>query len=293
MASRLAELYAGMIESMGVEGIRPPFSAVKFFKHGESIPEGIVEHLPTDLTLTSCQAVRQASLGDPVLLTIDNIGCVAAAISLGLVDRDRCEPLSGPRVYTEIMRSHAMPGTSFRPPSPREFTDGTVYACKDAGRLDLCLFGEEDSGRFKDRATAVAAISEMAAIQPAVMKGVFFFPADFEADGVDLTPDVVVLSVRPVELTRIVQAWQYRTGRRVAGDMGGLRAVPSDLIAKPFLTQELNVSCYCLGARLIARFEADRLGLGMPFSALETIVEGMRDSKTGYPFPLYPGALEL
>ena len=34
---------------------------------------------PTDLTLTSCQATKQASLGDAVLLTRRNIGCVAAA----------------------------------------------------------------------------------------------------------------------------------------------------------------------------------------------------------------------
>ena len=289
----LADLYSQMLEAMGVDGIRLPFCAVKLFRHGDAIPDGIMEHRITGLTLTSCQALRQASFGDAVLLTKESIGCIAAAISLGLVDQHSEEPLSGPRVYTEIMRNQSTSAKAFSPPTPRQFTDGSVYACRDTGRMEFCLFGEEDSGRFKDRETARKAVSEMAAIQPPTTKAVFFFPADFEATGVDIIPDVVLLSVRPVELTRIVQAWQFGTGKRVVADMGGLRAVPSDLIAKPFLTGEINVATYCLGARLIAKFEADRLGMGMPFEAFRTVVKSMNQSRTGYPFHLYPGAVEI
>ena len=50
-----------------------------------------------------------------------------------------------------------------------------------------------------------------------------------------------------------------------------------------------HVAPYCLGARLIAEFEADRMGIGMPFSIFEELVKGMEDSKTGFPFQLYPG----
>ncbi len=293
MAARLAQLYSRMVKALGVEGIAPSLSAVRFFKKDERIPGHVLGYLPGSLTLTSCQAARQSSLGDPVLLTLENIGCVAAAVSLGLVDRNREEPLPGPRIYTEVMREQSRLGTSFKPPSPKDFTDGSVYACRDAGRFDFCMFGEDDSGRFKDKETAKRAVAEMAAIQPPVMQGVFFYPADFEIEGVELVPDVVVLSVRPVELTRIVQAWQYNTGKRVTASMGGLRAVSSDLLARPYVTGELNVSGYCLGARLIAKFEADRLGVGMPFHVFETIVRGMEDSATGYPFRLYPGASGL
>ena len=66
--------------------------------------------------------------------------------------------------------------------------------------------------------------------------------------------------------------------------------VNSDLIVRPYLTQDINVSTYCLGARLIAEFEADRLGIGMPFSIYKEIVRGMEDSAGGFPFQLYPGA---
>ena len=56
------------------------------------------------------------------------------------------------------------------------------------------------------------------------------------------------------------------------------------------LTQEMNVSTFCLGARLIAEFEADRMGIGMPYSMFADVVQGMEDSAGGFPFANYPGA---
>lgn len=286
----IQQMYRRLIESLGVEGLEIPLTAVKFYKLGEEIPDQVLENHPDSITLMSCQAVRQASLGDAVLLTLDNIGCVAAAISLGLVDQDQSTPFDGSRVYTDIMRDQSGLESGFAPPTPKDFTEGVVYACHDAGRPDFCLFGQEDRGRFKDILTAQLAIADMVAIQPPVMRGVFFYSPDY--DGVDLIPDVVVLSARPVELARIIQAYQYNTGKRVTASMGGLRAVNSDLIARPYLTQDINISPYCLGARLIAQYEANRMGIGMPFEIFEVIVKGMEDSKTGFPFPMYPGASE-
>jgi uncharacterized protein (DUF169 family) len=74
--------------------------------------------------------------------------------------------------------------------------------------------------------------------------------------------------------------------------MGGLRVVNSDLIVRPYLTQEMNVSTYCLGARLIGGFEAERMGVGMPYGIFKDIVQGMEDSKGGFPFAAYPGAAD-
>ncbi len=123
------------------------------------------------------------------------------------------------------------------------------------------------------------------------MKAVFFYSVEFEE--IDVIPDVVVLSVRPVELTRLIQAYQYRTGERVTASMGGLRVVNSDLIVRPYLTRAINISTYCLGARLIAQYEANRLGVGIPFDLFEAVVTGLEESKTGFPFHLYPGASEV
>lgn len=103
-------------------------------------------------------------------------------------------------------------------------------------------------------------------------------------------PDVIVLGVRPEELTRLAQAWQFMTGERIEASMGGLRVVNSDLIVRPYKTGRINVSSYCLGARLIAKYGPDRMGMGIPASQFETLAEGMKRSFTGYPFPDYPGA---
>lgn len=290
MTSDLNKLYLELTTSMGVEDLHIPITAVKFFEQVEDIPDPVIENHPIDITLTCCQALKQALLGDPVCLTLENIGCVAAAISLGLVAETQTTPINDSTVYTDVMRDQSNLNHDFVPPSPKDFTDGTVYACKAMNRFEFCLFGQEDSGRYKDQETAKRAIKDMTAIQPATMRAVFLYPPEFEE--VELIPDIVVLSVRPVELTRIIQAYQYNTGKRVIGSMGAVRVVCSDLMARPYLNEEMNVSSFCLGARLIARFEANRIGIGMPFNIFGQVVKGMKESKTGYPFHLYPGVTD-
>ena len=76
------------------------------------------------------------------------------------------------------------------------------------------------------------------------MQGVFFYSNAFEE--LDIIPDVITLSVRPAELTRMIQGYQYITGKIINASMNGLRVVDSDLIVRPYLTQEINVSTYCL-----------------------------------------------
>ncbi|HOV15705.1 MAG TPA: DUF169 domain-containing protein, partial [Spirochaetota bacterium] len=241
-------------------------------------------------SVTSCQAEKQSALGDEILLTRNNIGCIAAGITFGLIDQNEREFLQGSRIYTDIMKNQSGKDEKFIPPSPKDFTEGIVYACKDAGKDDFCLFGREDTGRFKTVEIAKKAVSEMMAIQPAKTEAVFFYSMDF--DDIEITPDVVILSVRPVELTRIIQGYQFLTGERVVANMGPVRVVNSDLIVRPYLTQKINFSSYCVGARLIAKYDANRLGIGFPYKLFEETVSGIVQSKTGYPFHLYPGAEE-
>ena len=287
--SELKEKYQSMIQNMGVPGLVLPLTAVKFFRGIDAeIPPEVLKYKPGGISLTSCQAVKQASLGDAVCLTRDNIGCVAAAITFGLVDKNEDKPLGGSRVYTDLMEKQASKEKPFQPPAPKDFTEGRVYASKDAGCDQFALFGKDDSGRYKDVETARRAVEEMMAIQPPDTQAVFFYSTEY--NDMDLIPDVVVLSVRPVELTRIIQAYQYNTGRRVKANMGGLRVVNSDLIVRPYLTGEINVSTYCLGARLIAEYEGNRMGIGLPYADFIEVVKGMADSRTGFPFHMYPDA---
>ncbi len=271
--TQVQNVYEKLIDALEMPGHGIPTACVKIYSESDEIPEAVSACEPKGLTLTSCQSARQAGFGDSALLTAETIGCVAAAISFGLVDQNQTEPLGESTVYTDIMKAQSGDQEHFRPPSPKDFTDGTVYACKAAGRPDFALFGDGDTGRFDSPETARKAMDETIAIQPATTKGVFIYSLDF--DEADVQPDVVVMSVRPVELTRIVQAYQFHTGERVTASMGGLRVVNSDLIVRPYLTGQLNVSTYCLGARLIAEFEGDRLGIGMPFDTFASSAEGL------------------
>lgn len=288
MMTPFAELMQRLLASLEVPGLHIPACGVRLYKNEEIVPESVRKYEPEGMTVTSCHAIRAAMLDDPVYLTKESIGCVAAAISMGLVEADRSDPMNGHRVYTEIMRSSSGKGEDFIPPSPADFTDGSVYACKDAGYEEFSLFGEEDSGRYRKREIATAAISRMPCIQPPNMQGIFYFSP--ECGDVEVAPDLVILSVRPVELCRIIQGYQFLTGNRVQADVGGLRAGCADLIVHPYLNGGINFSPYCLGARLIARFEGDRMGIGMPYALFETTVRGMEASRTGFPFAKYPDA---
>ncbi|MFH2045939.1 MAG: DUF169 domain-containing protein [Pseudomonadota bacterium] len=282
------DLIKRLVKAFDVPNLDIPVSGIRIYKKDETVPEEVKKYQPDGIAITSCHSIRTTMMGDAVYLTEHSIGCIAAAISLGIVDKNKTSPLKGEREYTEIMRKSSGKGDSFIPPSPLEFADGTVYAFKDSKKEDYALFGKKDSGRYITKDIARKALSEMLSLQPPLTQGVFYFSPDFEE--VEISPDIVILSLRPVELCRIIQGYQYITGNRVTANVGGLRAGCSDLIVRPYLLKEINFSPYCLGARLIARFESDRLGMGFPFSFLETIVKGTEESKTGFPFPKYPGA---
>jgi uncharacterized protein (DUF169 family) len=279
-----------MIAAFDVDGMAIPAVSVTLFRRGDAISRGVEDQSPDHETLTVCQAVRHAALGQPVYLTRDTIGCVAAAISLGLVEPDDALPMASPLpAYVQLMKAQANPEAAFAPPSPADFSSGTVYACRAAGRPEFGLFGPEDSGRFAGEAIARQAVEDMDRIVPADTRGVFFFGQDFR--DADIRPDVILLDVRPVELTRILQGYQFMSGKAVQAWMNPLRAVDADLIARPLRTGAINISPYCLGARTLARFSGDRMGMGIPYPLFEEVVRGLEASRTGYPFHRYAGAV--
>lgn len=288
--TRIADLYGRLISAFGMDDLEIPVTCVKLFRQGAGVPVNVRAYALDGETLTVCQAVRHAAMDQAVYLTHRTIGCVAAAISLGMVDPEDRQPMTSPLpAYVRLMEVQSDMGEGFQPPAPGDFTDGTVYACREAGRPEFGLFGPQDSGRFATRAIARKAVAAMDRIAPAETQGVFFYGKGLPS--VDLVPDVVLLDVRPVELTRLLQGYQYLTGKVVQAWMNPLRAVDADLIARPMMTGDINISSYCLGARTLARFSGDRLGMGIPLEAFELMVRGMEASATGYPFHRYADAI--
>ena len=138
--TEIDKLHSRLMAAFDLEGLTIPTIFIKIYNQDETLPAQVEECYSDEESIMSCQAARHAASGNPVLLTIDNVGCVAAAISLGLVDQDQAEPLEGNRVYTCVMHERTHMDPDWQAPSPRDFTQGRVYACHDAGTRDYCLF---------------------------------------------------------------------------------------------------------------------------------------------------------
>ncbi len=248
---------------------------VKLVPKGQVVPNG-TRATEEYQGVPWCEAVRIAAMNDEVVvINKENVGCPAAAIALGLVDRYQKEALSGKRKYTDLMRE---------PASPADFTNGLVYACKDSGNMQFALFGSDDTGRYETLGAALKAVSGMTAVQPDVMDAA----VAYQAEKLDASPDVVILGLKPKQALLAIQGYNFLTGNRFEMSTIGIRGVCADLTALPFLEQKLNGSFFCLGARAVGGWDGNLLGLGMPFSIFQQLVTGMEKSAEGFPYKAYP-----
>lgn len=248
---------------------------VKLIPKGKEVPKG-TRAIGEYQGVPWCEAVRIAAIeGEVVVITKENVGCPAAAIALGLVDQYNKEPLSDKRKYTDLMTE---------PAAPADFTNGLVYACKDSGNMQFALFGNDDTGRYETLGAALKAVSGMKAIQPAIMDAA----VAYQAEKLDITPDVVILALKPKQALLAIQGYNFLSGNRFEMSTIGIRGVCADLTAQPFLEQRINGSFFCLGARALGGWGGNMLGLGMPFSIFLQMVSGMEKSATGFPFKAYP-----
>ncbi len=247
---------------------------VKFFPKGTDIPKEKDSDME-EISTPWCGAVKLASEGEFIVITKKNIGCPAAAIALGLTDKNDPEPLEGNRKYTSLMKDIA---------SPKNFTDGHVYACKASGRMEFALFGEEDCGRYKTMDASLKAVSEMAGIGKETMDAVAAFPSSCT----DYEPDVVVMGITPKQAMRMVQGYAFMNGERIEFNTIGIRGVCADVTAYPFLEQKMNASFFCLGARALGGWEGNLLALGMPYHDFKIMAEGVDESQSGFPYKLFP-----
>jgi len=174
---------------------------VKLVPKGQVVPNG-TRATEEYQGVPWCEAVRIAAMNDEVVvINKENVGCPAAAIALGLVDRYQKEALSGKRKYTDLMRE---------PASPADFTNGLVYACKDSGNMQFALFGSDDTGRYETLGAALKAVSGMTAVQPDVMDAA----VAYQAEKLDASPDVVILGLKPKQALLAIQGYNFLTGNR-------------------------------------------------------------------------------
>ena len=81
---------------------------------------------------------------------------------------------------------------------------------------------------------------------------------------------------------RIVQGYEYNTGKKPAIDMGAMRGMCSELTVSPYLTGELNVSVLCPRTRMLCKWSEHDMGVGIPFELFEQITDGVVATQPNY-----------
>ena len=71
---------------------------------------------------------------------------------------------------------------------------------------------------------------------------------------------------------KIAQKLRRNAGKRTVGDFSGVQSLCADVVSKPFLTNESNMSVGCGGSRGFKNIDPDELVVGLTLSDAESIV---------------------
>jgi len=91
-------------------------------------------------------------------------------------------------------------------------------------------------------------------------------------------PDIVVVVSSSYNAMRILQGHAYFNGYTSNLRTVGLQAVCQDLTTYPYNTKDINISLLCPGTRLVANWQADEMGVGIPFEKWYEVVEGVKET---------------
>lgn len=87
--------------------------------------------------------------------------------------------------------------------------------------------------------------------------------------------DVVIVVGKSYNIMRLIQGHGYFNGYTNNLRTVGLQAVCQDLTSYPYNTKDINISLLCPGTRLVADWQPDEIGIGIPFEKWNEIVEGV------------------
>lgn len=96
------------------------------------------------------------------------------------------------------------------------------------------------------------------------------------------TPDVVILMTNPLQSMRIVQGYEYFTGKKPKIDMGAMQGMCSEVTVSPYLSGEMNVSVLCPSTRMLCKWSENDMAVGIPYELFENIVEGTIATQPNY-----------
>lgn len=95
-------------------------------------------------------------------------------------------------------------------------------------------------------------------------------------------PDLVIVVSKSYNVMRMIQGDGYFNGYTNNLKTVGLQALCHDLTSYVYNTKDINISLLCPGTRLVAGWQLDEIGIGIPFEKWNTLVEGVKE--TANPF---------
>ena len=91
-------------------------------------------------------------------------------------------------------------------------------------------------------------------------------------------PDVVIVVSKAYNVMRIIQGNGYFNGYSNNLKTVGLQALCHDLTTYVYNTQDINITLLCPGTRLVADWQIDEIGIGIPFDKWNDVVEGVKET---------------
>lgn len=91
-------------------------------------------------------------------------------------------------------------------------------------------------------------------------------------------PDVVIVVSGPYNIMRVIQGYGHHYGYPNNLRTVGLQAVCQDLTTYVYNMDDINISMLCPGTRLVADWELNDVGIGVPWSKWEKTVDGVKET---------------
>lgn len=125
------------------------------------------------------------------------------------------------------------------------------------------------SGLYESKAIAKNAIDSMNYLTQEIY-GLVLGPLDEMEQA-----DVVIMMGTAEQVMRIFQGYSYKFGAPHHICSMGNQAMCSDLVAKPFYNNDINLSLLCKGARMHTHAEPGELAVGMPVQMFSAVADGI------------------
>lgn len=125
-------------------------------------------------------------------------------------------------------------------------------------------------GLYRDLETARKVLADVAVMKD--VAGVALAP--LEEFAADAPPDVVIVPANPRAVMRIVQGAAF-SGRRVRSEFIGMHGICAESTAFPHISGDIGISLLCSGTRFAAGWEDELMSVGVPWSLVPELVEGL------------------